>query len=302
MANFYRVPTDFQCGGTSHFRRFRFTLIELLVVVTIIAILAAMLLPALGRARKMARRIICLNNEHQIVTIVTMYADGSDGVAPPHWNARQYAVSGGVYLYEFINLFRWANETMCQPLVKYGLTGTVVYCPETGARTADLGHIDFSVTDPAANRRLYLKYYRNIPALYWASYYSYMPGAMKAYHDRACNGHIRVWDTEPTLATMHLFRNDGDKVVLADKAMIYHTGIGGDVSHVRSGAGGFFYNRTWSWFLYEVDGGNRVCVDGSGKWIRPDHMGKDGVYSIAEQHMAKSHYGTNWYQGEGNYW
>ena len=59
-----------------------FTLIELLVVIAIIAILAALLLPVLSKARGRAEGISCLNNTRQLTLAWQIYADDFNGLLP----------------------------------------------------------------------------------------------------------------------------------------------------------------------------------------------------------------------------
>ncbi len=61
-------------------KRNGFTLIELLVVISIIALLMAILMPALARAREQGKRAVCLNTLRQLMLAWIMYADDSDGL------------------------------------------------------------------------------------------------------------------------------------------------------------------------------------------------------------------------------
>ena len=63
-------------------RRRAFALVELLVVVGIIAVLIALLLPALGRARENARRTVCASNLRQLAGACIAYDQAHKGKLP----------------------------------------------------------------------------------------------------------------------------------------------------------------------------------------------------------------------------
>ncbi|ARN57990.1 type II secretion system protein [Sedimentisphaera salicampi] len=68
-----------------------FTLIELLVVISIIALLMAILMPALGKAREQAQRVVCKSNIKQVGTAMNLYSmDNEDKFASMSWQSGDY--------------------------------------------------------------------------------------------------------------------------------------------------------------------------------------------------------------------
>jgi len=70
-----------------------FTLIELLVVIAIIAILAALLMPALGRARREAMKASCRNNVHNVGVGIALFVQDHNGIYPG-WATRIGPLTG----------------------------------------------------------------------------------------------------------------------------------------------------------------------------------------------------------------
>ena len=74
-----------------------FTLIELLVVIAIIALLVAVLLPTLNRAREHSRRVVCSSNLSQIMAGIHTYAFDSQDHLPNSWEGENASLTWTVY-------------------------------------------------------------------------------------------------------------------------------------------------------------------------------------------------------------
>lgn len=125
----------------AHALRHAFSLIELLVVIGIIAILVALLLPALGKVREQARAVKCMSNLRQIGAGLQLYANDNKQIIPAsihYWYNSSGSGSGGALWYEVL-LGKTGGTNYMQITMQGTTLPPVFYCPKNGAARGRFG-------------------------------------------------------------------------------------------------------------------------------------------------------------------
>jgi prepilin-type N-terminal cleavage/methylation domain-containing protein len=173
-----------------------FTLLELLTVIAMIAILAALLFPALARAKSKSHRTQCYNNQRQISLSLMMYADDNREFFPAYEDSATWGGKRGNGKYTLHGGMVWETN---RPLDRYATTLDLYHCP------ADKGDAFYPyVTDPCFEA--------------WGNSYL-MTWGMDRYRVQHCGGDSQAArgsnDATP-IKTSRIAIKPGTKLILSD--------------------------------------------------------------------------------------
>jgi prepilin-type N-terminal cleavage/methylation domain-containing protein len=263
-----KMPETF-IALNKHTKRAAFTLIELLVVIAIIALLLAIIMPSLNRARELARRLMCQSNVRQLTIAFIVYAGDYDSKLPykpegsmtfPHiwWEANSGAPDNRIFFDGYLDGFILEQQGVWTEGVDEAPKS--MYCPSVkGANTKYFGYGRQWPTKQSSGWRPFE-----------SSYGYFNLGELK--------DNVGQWFS---VAPMPLTTNDrGALPVFGDLIEIYGsitiiTAPGQDfrqVNHFKWGFGEFIPSED-----YLPLGMNMGHLDGSGSWYDYDDC---EVYSI----------------------
>lgn len=225
-----------------------FTLIELLVVAAIIALLAALLLPALGEARERGRRIVCLGNVRQVGLAALAYTDDS-GCFPSMPDLFGWGPMGAAIT--TYGRFGGKAGTLLPECSWYVASGDRLLNPYVGfdgtAMTSDAGVLEVFHCPADSGLRSLNGEADLLPSLWETAGFSYHWNA-DANNDDAAQG---LWGKNPAAVG-----NPSQVVMACDGTVIaYHRGF-------TPRRHGYWHQRA------EFDWGNVLFVDGHAAFLR----------------------------------